>query len=86
MFKIAIDMRLRNNLQVDRHDEYRQVQAAKLTHRMAGGAHKCREHERPDGSVEVSVLHKYPVSRGQMLRVMRRKLEMVKNHLNEAIT
>jgi hypothetical protein len=72
---LAVDMRLRDDLQPDRHDEYRQVQAAKLIHRIAGGTHKRWEHERPDGRIEVTQLHKHPISRGQVLRVLGRELE-----------
>jgi hypothetical protein len=82
---LAIDMRLRDDPQLDRHDEYRQVQAAKLIHRMAGGTHKRWERERSNGSIEVSELHKYPVSRGQVLRVLGRELAAVCTQLNGAI-
>jgi hypothetical protein len=82
---LAIDMRLRDDPQLDRHDEYRQVQAAKLIHRMAGGTHKRWERERPNGSIEVSELHKHPVSRGQVLRVLGRGLAAVCTQLNGTI-
>ena len=82
---LAVDMRLRDDPQLDRHDEYRQVQAAKLIHRIAGGTHKRWERESATGFVEVSELHKYPVSRGQVLRVMGRELAMVCGQLNGAI-
>lgn len=67
---LAVDMRLRDDMQPDRHAEYRQVQAAKLIHRMAGGSHKRWERERSDGRIEVTELHKHPVSRGLVLRVL----------------
>ncbi len=67
---LAVGLRLRDDPQPDRHDEYRQVQAAKLIHRMAGGTHKRWEHDRPDGGVDVTELHKHPISRGQVLRVL----------------
>lgn len=71
---LAVDLRLRDDPQPDRHGEYRQVQAAKLIHRMAGGAHKRWEHTRPDGGVDVTELHKHPISRGRILRVLGREL------------
>jgi hypothetical protein len=74
---LAVDMRLRDDLQPDRHQEYRYVQVAKLIHRMAGGTHKRWERERPDGSVETTELHKHPVSRGQVLRIIGRQLATV---------
>lgn len=67
---MAIDMRLRDDPQPDCHEEYREVQVAKLIHRMAGGTHKRWEHERQDGKLEVTELHKHPVSRGRVLRVV----------------
>lgn len=71
---LAIDMRLRDDPQLDRHDEYRLVQAAKLTHRLAGGTHRRWERACADGSVEITEVHKHPVSRGQVLRVVGREL------------
>ena len=67
---LAVQMRLRDDSQPDRHAEYRNVQAAKLLHRMAGGTHRRWERERDDGSVEVTELHRHPVSRGLVLRVI----------------
>jgi hypothetical protein len=74
---LAVDMRLRDDLQPDRHEEYQHVQVAKLIHRMAGGTHKRWERERSDGSVETTELHKHPVSRGQVLRIIGRQLATV---------
>jgi hypothetical protein len=82
---LAVDMRLRADPQLDRHDEYRQVQAAKLIHRMAGGTHKRWERDGPNGSIGVSELHKYPISRGQVLRVVGRELAAVCIQLNGVI-
>jgi hypothetical protein len=79
---LAIDMRLRDDPQPDRHEEYRQVQAAKLLHRMAGGTHKRWERERANGSVEVTELHKHPVSRGRVLRVLGRQMAKVGERLS----
>lgn len=73
---LAVDMRIRDDPQPDSHDEYRQVQAAKLIHRMAGGTHKRWERERADGSVEVTQMHKHPISRGQVLRIIGEKLAL----------
>lgn len=67
---LAVRMRLRDDPQPDRHAEYCNVQAAKLLHRMAGGTHKRWERERADGSIEATELHRHPVSRGLVLRVL----------------
>jgi hypothetical protein len=69
---MAVDTRLQDDPQPDRHEEFRLVQVAKLVHRMAGGTHKRWERERPNGSIEVTELHKHPVSRGTVLRVLGR--------------
>jgi hypothetical protein len=74
---LAVGMRLRDDPQPDCHREYRYVQVAKLIHRMAGGTHKRWERDRPDGSVETTELHKHPVSRGQVLRLIGRQLATV---------
>lgn len=71
---LAVDMKLRDDPQADRHDEYRHVQVAKLVHRAAGGTHKRWEQEKPDGRVKVTELHKHPVSRGRVLRLIGRAL------------
>jgi len=71
---IAVTQRLREDSQPDRHEEYRQVQVAKLIHRMAGGTHKRWDQERADGGTVVTTLHKHPISRGQVLRVLGRQV------------
>lgn len=71
---LAVDACVRNDPQPDRHAEYRQVQVAKLVHRMAGGTHRCWERGRGDGSVEVIRMDRYPVSRGRVLRIVGKQL------------
>jgi hypothetical protein len=65
---LAVVMCARQDNQPERRPEYVEVQVGKAIHRMAGGSHKRWERERPDGSVEVTELHKYPASRGLVLR------------------
>jgi hypothetical protein len=67
---LAVDMRLRDDQQPDRHDEYRQVQAAKLIHRLAGGTHKRWARDGVDGYNQVMEVHRHPVSRGRVLRIV----------------
>jgi len=67
---LAVDMKLRDDPQADRHNEYRHVQVAKLVHRAAGGTHKRWEQEKADGRVKVTELHRHPVSRGRVLRII----------------
>jgi len=66
---LAVAMRIKDDLQPDWHDEYREVQVAKLLHRMAGGSHKRWEREGVSGR-KVVELHKHPNSRGRVLRVL----------------
>jgi hypothetical protein len=74
---MAVDRRLHDDQQPDRHDEYRHVQVAKLIHRMAGGTHKRWEREGADGTLDVTGLHKHPVSRGQVLRIIGRDVAKI---------
>lgn len=67
---LAVDQKLRDDPQVDRHEEYRHVQVAKLVHRLAGGTHKRWEEERANGTIKVTELHKHPASRGRVLRLV----------------
>ena len=54
--------------QPERKLEYRHVQAAKVLHRLAGGSHRRWEHESCEGTKAVTELHKYPASKGNVLR------------------
>lgn len=67
---LTIEMAVEADPQPVRTREFKQVQAAKLVHRMASGSH--RRWERPDGVVE---MHVYPHSRGQVLRHVGAALE-----------
>jgi len=71
---LAIVLRMKDDPQPDRNDEFREVQVAKLLHRLAGGSHKRWENERPDGRVSLTELHKHPNSRGRVLRVVGRQV------------
>lgn len=65
---LAVELRLADDPQPDWRPEYKQVQAAKVIHRMASGTHKRWEQERSGGQIHVVELHKYPASRGRVLR------------------
>lgn len=67
---LAIEMAVEADPQPVRTREFKQVQGAKLLHRMASGSH--RRWERSDGVVE---MHVYPHSRGQVLRHIGAALE-----------
>lgn len=62
------------DLQPERKIEYRWVQAAKILHRMSGGSHKRWEHVDEDGRASITELHRYPTSRGRMLRYVGEQL------------
>lgn len=64
----AVELRHGDDPRPESRPEFRRVQVAKVLHRLAGGSHKRWERERADGSIEVTALHKYPASRGTVLR------------------
>jgi hypothetical protein len=83
---LAVEMRFIDDRQPDRSPEFKHVQAAKVVHRMASGTHKRWEREGPDGRPKVVEMHKYPASRGRVLRHIGRQLEgaaelLVEHHL-----
>jgi hypothetical protein len=67
---LAVEMIVRDDPQADRKAEFKQVQAAKLVHRMASGTHK----RWGEGSTATE-LHVYPRPRGRVLRHMGEALE-----------
>lgn len=58
----------RADLQPERKIEFRWVQSAKVVFRMSGGSHKRWERTDSAGRVSVLALHRYPASRGRVLR------------------
>ncbi len=70
--------------------EFRRVQAAKLVHRLASGTHKRWERDVPvaRGSTttqkHVTELHKYPQSRGRVLRIFGEDIEEACKLVEEA--
>lgn len=74
---LAINRRLSNDPQPDRHEEYQHVQVGKLIHRMAGGTHKRWERVGVNGCIEIMKLDKHPVSRGRVLRIVGRDVTNV---------
>lgn len=65
---LAVCMAHEDDPQPERKVEYRHVQAAKVVHRLAGGTHRRWEHQSDDGTSYATELHKYPASRGNVLR------------------
>lgn len=65
---LAVSLCHRADLQPERKIEFRWVQAGKLLHRMSGGSHKRWEHANATGGIAVTELHRYPASRGRVLR------------------
>lgn len=72
---LAVEMRVADDPQPDRASEFKRVQAAKLVHRLASGTHRRWEHERPGGQISVEEMHRYPQSRGRVLRHIGEQLE-----------
>jgi hypothetical protein len=85
---IAIEMITRDDRQGVTTNEYKRVQAAKIVHRIVSGSHKRWETARSDGKVTVTELHKFPMSRGWVLRHIGQQIEratelVVDKHLSE---
>lgn len=72
---LAVELAIKADLQPETKQEYKLVQAAKVLHRLASGTHKRWERERPGGNVVVEEMHKYPHSRGQVLRHLGKQLQ-----------
>jgi len=72
---LAVELAISQDPQPENKPEFKRVQAAKLIHRMASGTHKRWEQEKADGSLTVTELHKYPASRGRVLRHLGEQLE-----------
>jgi hypothetical protein len=88
---IAIEMITRDDPQAVRTNEYKRVQAAKIIHRIVSGSHKRWETPRPGGGVIVTELHKFPMSRGRVLRHIGEQIEraaelVVDKHLSNIVT
>ena len=81
---LAVELALHADPKAERRPEYKRVQAEKLIHRMAGGAHKRWERQRYDGRIVVEELHKYPHSRGRVLRHLGEHLEKAAELLVDA--
>lgn len=85
---LAVEMMLLDDPQAERKAEFKKVQAAKIIHRLASGIHKKWEREQSDGKVVTHELHKYPASRGRVLRHIGSQLEkaaelVVSHHLED---
>lgn len=78
---LVIVLALKADPQPDERVEFCRVQAAKLVHRMSSGSHKRWEREvrvspgSPATRKEVTELHKYPHSRGRVLRILGKDIE-----------
>lgn len=83
---LALSAVIRDDPQPDRRNEFRIVQAGKLVHRLAGGSHRRWERERPGGAVEVVELHRYPASRGRVLRHLGERLDRAAEMLEQLLS
>ena len=73
---LATEMILVDDPEADWRREYKQVQAAKIIHRMASGSHRKWVREYSFGT-RTEELHVYPRPRGRVLRHMGEDLEIV---------
>jgi len=74
---LAVELIILDDPHAVKTAEYKRVQAAKIVHRIVSGSHKRWEIEKADGRLAVTELHKYPYSRGRVLRHMGEDLERV---------
>lgn len=74
---LAIEATIAADPSADTRLEFKRVQAAKVLHRMASGTHRRWEREQHDGSVIVTEYHKYPPSRGRVLRHIGQQVERI---------
>ena len=72
---LAVELALLVDPQSESKPEFKQVQAAKLVHRMASGSHRRWEQVRAGGRIVVKEMHTYPASRGRVLRHIGEQLE-----------
>jgi hypothetical protein len=79
---LAVEMVIADDPQGDWHTEFKQVQAAKIVHRLVSGSHKRWEREIPHPEWSslpskkiVEEMHVYPQSRGRVLRHIGKDLE-----------
>jgi hypothetical protein len=73
---ISVSLCHQADLQPERKIEFQWVQAGKILHRMSGGSHKRWEHAHPLGGTTTTELHKYPASRGRVLRHLGEQLAL----------
>lgn len=81
---LAVELAIRRDLQPDLREEFKRVQAAKLVHRMASGTHRRWERTTSTGVIVSTELHKYPVSRGRVLRHLGEQIEQAAAPLVDA--
>lgn len=72
---MAVDTAIKADPQADTRAEFRRVQAAKAVHRLASGYHRRWETATAHGQPLITELHKYPASRGRVLRHIGAQLE-----------
>lgn len=94
---LIVELAVRLDPQPDGNKEFKRVQAAKQVHRLASGSHKRWEQvayhtpgTAPAAKPNVIELHKYPHSRGRVLRYIGQDLEeacehLVSKHLQELL-
>jgi hypothetical protein len=82
---LAIVLTIHHDPQRETKKEFQRVQAAKLMHRMSSGSHKKWERQRSDGKLVTEKMHRYPHSRGRILRHLGEQLERVAEGLEASL-
>lgn len=81
---LTIALTIQHDSQPETKREFQMVQAAKLIHRIASGSHKRWEHQKPNGITITQQMHRYPHSRGLVLRHIGKQLEQVAESVEQA--
>jgi hypothetical protein len=83
---ISVSLCHQDDHQPERKIEFRWVQAGKVLHRMSGGSHKRWQHANATGGSSATELHKYPASRGRVLRHLGEELATAAKPLEAHLT
>ena len=72
---LALESLIASDPNADQRLEFKRVQVAKVVHRLASGTHRKWVQSGPSGTTRTLELHRYPASRGRVLRHLGARLE-----------
>jgi hypothetical protein len=74
---MAVSALIKDDLGSHRAPEFRIVQVAKATHRLASGTHRHWDFPMKDGTTAPLAFHAYPKSSGRVLRIIGGEIEKI---------